>query len=341
MNKIELIFSPYVLKMSKPFITSKGSLKERKGFILKLTGSSGKTGIGDAAPFPEFGSESFKEAEKALNNFNLKFKLDLDNLFDSLDYTLSPLNIYPSLRHGFEQALLNLICNEKNISLNDLLGRSSLKIINVNAVVGLMTPKKSAQAALNFLEEGYSVLKVKIGRDTFRNDYDSIEAIKEAVGNKLKIRLDVNGKWNLEQAEKHLRKLENFDIEYVEQPVNSIDDFVKLSKLTNMPIAADESIRSLDDANNFINSNAAGVLILKPMMLGGIIPTLKIIDQASDKDIKTVITSSFESSVGRALAIFAASLVHENIAHGLATSSYFENDLTEDPYPVKHGKIFL
>ena len=130
-------------------------------------------------------------------------------------------------------------------------------------------------------------------------------------------------------------------MEYVEQPVNGLDNFIKLKSKTVVPLAVDESIRTIKDAAEFIQNKAAAVLVLKPMMLGGIIPVLKIKNLAGQNGIKVVITSSFESVVGRAMAVFAASTVKEELAHGLATEKYFEKDLFTDPYPVKNGIISL
>ena len=341
MNKIEFIFIPYTLNFRKPFITSSGKFEARNGFIIKLESSSGKIGLGDAAPFPEFGSETYEEDEKFLNSFRLNLKLDLNNIRESIENNLKEFASLPSLKHGFEQALLSLICNEKNLSINELLNVQSKKEINVNAVLGFLSPKELADAALQKKELGYKTIKVKIGRDNFDEDYKCIEAIRKSCGEEIKIRVDVNGKWNLDQAILNLQALEEFQLEYVEQPVNALNDFLELSHKTKIPIAADESIRSISDAEKFISNKAAPVLVLKPMMLGGIIPILKILNMAEQAGIKTVITTSFESIIGRASAVFAASLVKEELAHGLATDNYLEQDLVSNPYPVKEGKITI
>jgi|YelNatPaOPRAMG01_1025707.scaffolds.fasta_scaffold00998_5 o-succinylbenzoate synthase len=341
MNKIELIYSPYKLQLKKTFFTAKDKIKVRKGFIIKLQSSSGRFGIGDAAPLPQFGSESYDEALNVLRNIKLNFKIDIENIYESIDNVLSRFSKLPALRSGIEQALLNLICSDHNISLNQLLERNSKKIINVNAVIGLLSPAESANRALLLQDSGFSTLKVKLGRDSFQKDLECIEAIIKGLNDKIKIRIDINGKWNLSNAKRNLKLLEQFNIEFAEQPVNRIDSFLELSKATLIPLAADESIRSIKDAKLFLDNNAAKVLVLKPMMLGGIIPTLKIIDMAKLQNVKVVISSSFESSIGRSMAIFAASLVQEDLAHGLATAEYFKNDLTKNPYPVKHGKIYL
>ena len=119
-----------------------------------------------------------------------------------------------------------------------------------------------------------------------------------------------------------LVRLEKFGIEYVEQPVNKIDDYLALSQKTNIPLAADESIRSLKDAYDFISQKAVSVIILKPMMLGGIIPTLKIIEFAQENKIKVVVTTSLDSCIGRSFAVLAASFVDKETAHGLGTARF-------------------
>jgi len=341
MNIIELIYSPYSLRLSKPFTTSKGIINERKGFILNLKNAKGIIGVGDAAPFPEFGSESFEETEEALTNLKLELKIDLFNLVESLNENLSPFRNLYALRHGFEQAILNLISKEKNISLNNLLNRESKKEINVNGVIGLLSKEETEKAASKLKAKGFSTIKIKAGRDDFSEDYKCIEIVRNTIGSDVKIRIDVNGKWNFKEANENLNSLKRFDIEYAEQPVKTLNEFIELKKTNNILLAADESIRTEDDAINFISKKAADVLILKPMMLGGLIPTLNIIDIAEANSIKTVITSSFESAIGRSIAVFAASTVNDEIAHGLNTLEYFEKDLVPDPYPVINGKIIL
>ena len=341
MNKIELTYSSYKLKLVKPFETSKGIISERNGFIIKLKSNSGKIGIGDSAPLPELGSEKYEEDEAALKKIKLKFKLDLALIESNITNILSPYEKLPALRHGIEQALINLICKEKKYSLNELFNKTSRKEIKVNAVIGFLPPKESADAASKFISEGFLTIKVKAGRKSFDEDLSCLKEIRKSVGNKIKIRIDVNGKWKLSEAVNNLEKLKSLDLEYVEQPVKSLKDFAELSKRTSIRLAVDESIKNEKDAKNFILKKTASVLILKPMMLGGIIPTINIIRLAEKNGIQVVISSSFESVLGRSMAIFAASVVKSDLAHGLATGMYFEKDLTADPYPVKNGKINL
>lgn len=341
MNQISLTYLSYSLKLKKPFETVKAKITERKGFIITLKDSEKFKGYGDSAPMPKFGSESFDDDIKFLSDLKLNLKIDLTNFDESLQENLSPLSRLPALRHGFEQAFLNYVCSKTKVSLNELLNRESSSAINVNGLIGFSSIEDACKRASGLIEEGYKTIKVKVGRLKIEEDLKILECIRKNAGGEINIRIDANGKWNLKSAKSNLQSFEKYNIEYCEQPVNKTSDFVRLREKTSVPLAADESIRSVQDAEDFILKKAAPVLILKPMMLGGIISTMNIADLAKKNKIKVVITSSFESVVGRSFAILAASFLKDNTAHGLATADYFEKDLFDNPYPVRNGAISL
>lgn len=341
MNKLELTYTPYSLKLKKPFQTSRTIITERKGFILKLKSQTSAVGIGEAAPLPDFGSETYEEDEKALENFNLSLRIDFENLEESLEENLNDYNSLPSLRCGLELAILNLICNERETTIPVLLKRNYPESILVNAVIGLITLEKVGEAASDLIQKGFTTIKVKVGRDDFEEDLKTIKKIRETVGDNIKIRIDANAKWEKYEAREYLKRLESYNIEYVEQPVKDLNDFLFLKDKTKIPLAADESIRSFKDAEECVTKKAASFLILKPMMLGGIIPTLKIADLVKDNEIETIITSSFETIIGRVGIVYTAALVNNKLAHGLGTADYFDEDEITDPFPVSGGKILL
>jgi len=341
MRDLHLTFSPYTLKLKKPFVTSKKEIRQRNGFILKLYDDEGNEGIGDCCPFQEFGSETLQNAETALLDFKLKININLDEIENSISEHLKMFDKLPTLRHGLEQALLNLICKVKKVKIDELLNLELKKQIFVNAAIGFLGSDESAKEAVNFVKAGYRTIKVKAGRKNFDDDLSVVKSIRKSVGEKIQIRVDPNGKWNLNEAVQNLKMLEQYNIEYVEQPLDDSNGFTELSKLSNVPIAPDESVRSIEDAKRFIDSGSISFLVLKPMLLGGLIPTIKIINMAEKDKVTPVITSSFESAIGRTNAIIAAASVKTNVAHGLAVNNYFENDLIKDQFNVKSGKIIL
>ena len=208
MKRIDFTCSSYKLKFIKPFETSKGIIDERKGFLIYLKSDSGKTGVGDAAPFPEFGSETYSDAENELKKLKLILKLILRILKRVLKKAYRTLDKFPALHHGFEQALISLISKENNLSINEMLNESSKKEINVNAVIGFLSPGETANEAERLIKQGYTTLKIKAGRNKFEDDLKCIKAVRETAGNKINIRIDVNGKWELKEAINNLKVLE-------------------------------------------------------------------------------------------------------------------------------------
>lgn len=339
MNKLDLTYHPYKLKLSTPFETSKGKISERKGFVVSIKSQSGNIGIGDVSPLPEFGSETYEQAEERIAPMKIAMRVGIEDIKHSLKYLLSDFNNHPALKHGLEQAIINLLCNERNISIAELLELSLKKEIAVNAAIGFLKPEEAITHALQFVKEGYKTIKIKTGREDFEDDFATINSIRKAVGKNVKIRIDTNGKWSLEEAIEYLKRLEKFSLEYAEQPVNSFEEFKELTNKTSIPLASDESIRDFKTAEKFITEKAIQFIILKPMMLGGLLPTLEIAEFAENNNIIPVITSSLESVIGRTNAVIAAASVNYDIAHGLAVSGYFETDIDEDKYPVTNGTI--
>ena len=340
MNNIDLTYIPFTLQLNEHIITSNTVIRERKGFIVKLKRNK-YVGYGEVTPLPEFGSESFEQDEKAIKNFNFNLQIQPNNFVQSLDSNLQDFSQLPAFRHGIEQALLNLFCSEANVSLNEVLNCTSKKSIKVNGIIGILKPEDTVAKALELVKSGYSTIKLKVGRNNFDEDFECLSSTRAAVGNDISIRIDVNGKWDVNEAIINTNKLKDLDIEFIEQPVNNFLSFKKLSFKTNIPLSVDESVRNLEDAIKFIDSNSIKAIVLKPMLLGGIINTLRIIEAAENQHLKVIISSSFETSLGRSLAIFAASIVKKEIAHGLDTARFLMSDLYKNPYPVINGRISL
>ena len=341
MNNLELTYIPYSVNLKKPFQTSGTTITERNGFILFLKSSEKSSGIGEAAPLPEFGSETYEDVEKALENFSLNLSIDFTNIEQSIEQNLRDYDNLPSLKCGLELAILKLICNEKKTSIPVLLKRNYPEFIFINALIGLISYSEAGETAVDLVNKGYKTLKVKVGRNDFEEDLKTISEIRKAVGKDIKLRIDANAKWEKDEALQNLTSLEQFNIEYAEQPVKDLNDFLFLKDKTKIPLAVDESIRTINDAYEIIADNAASFLILKPMMLGGIIPTLKIADLARGNMIKCIVTSSFENMIGRIATVNAAALINNNLSHGLATADYFDQTDIPDPFPILDGKILF
>ncbi len=114
---------------------------------------------------------------------------------------------------------------------------------------------------------GFPAVKVKV-RDAA--GIALVRAVRDAVGPDVGVRVDANGAWDVDTAVTMITRLAAFDLEYVEQPVASLADLATVRRRVDVPIAADECIRSLDDARELRALDAADVIVLKQQPLGGV-----------------------------------------------------------------------
>src|SRR5205823_13129750 len=131
-------------------------------------------------------------------------------------------------------------------------------------------------------------------------------------------------------------RLAAFDLEYVGQPVATLDDLAAVRRRVDVRVAADECIRSLDDARRLRALDAADVIVLKQQPLGGVRAALAVADEAG---VPAVVSSMMETSVGIAAGVaLAAALPELPYACGLATLAALPGDVTREPLaPVDGG----
>ncbi|MDJ0961469.1 MAG: enolase C-terminal domain-like protein, partial [Acidimicrobiia bacterium] len=164
--------------------------------------------------------------------------------------------------------------------------------VPVNALIPEEDPAAAAEHALRAVEDGFTTLKLKVGDD---DEVDRVAAVRAAVGDEIAIRLDANGLWPVEQARDRVQRLARFDPEYIEEPVYGLERMAQLRPDVTVKIAADESVRSIEDAQRLATLEAADVLVVKVQACGG---ALAAIRWAQLAEVPTVVTSMIETSVG-------------------------------------------
>lgn len=181
---------------------------------------------------------------------------------------------------------------------------------------------------------GYPAVKVKV-RDVA--GVALVRAVRQAVGAGVRVRVDANGAWDVDTAVAMIGRLAEFDLEYVEQPCASLRDLAEVRRRVDVPIAADECIRSLDDARELRTRDAADVIVLKQQPLGGVRAALAVAEVAG---VPAVVTSMMETSVGIAAGVaLAAALPELPYACGLATLGALPGDVTHVPLVPVDGVL--
>ncbi|MGR0320953.1 o-succinylbenzoate synthase [Agromyces sp. ZXT2-3] len=212
--------------------------------------------------------------------------------------------------------------------------------IPVNATV----PAVDADEVPAVLERfpGCRTAKVKVAASdqTLDRDVARVRAVRDAMGPEGRIRVDANGGWNIDEAEHAIHALAPFDLEYVEQPCPTIDELAEIrarTKYMGIPIAADESVRRVDDPLAVAAARAADLLVVKAAPLGGIRRALDIVERAG---LPIVVSSALDTSVGLAMgAHLAAAVPTLEYDCGLGTASLLAADVTTSPLLPTDGAI--
>jgi len=200
-----------------------------------------------------------------------------------------------------------------------------LERVRVNATMpAINDPDQIATLMARY--PGVKTVKVKVTEDE-RADFFRIERVQE-VAPGIRIRIDVNGSWSVNQARERLRSLfEQLDdqLEYVEQPCNSLEELRELKGKCDVPIALDEILRKADDPLALDLRDACDLLVLKVSPLGGIGKCMQI---AHHFGLPVVVSSALESAVGIARGLrLQSALGNQVFDAGLATGSLFQSDI--------------
>lgn len=215
------------------------------------------------------------------------------------------------------------------------------KKIAVNATV----PALAAADVPGLLErfEGCETVKVKVAEkgQSLGDDVARVAAVRKLVGADARVRIDANAGWSLNEARQALAELQEFNLDYAEQPVADIAGLaaLRVEFAGAVKIAADESVRKADDPLLVARAGAADLLIVKAQPLGGINRALEIIRKAG---LPVVVSSALDTSVGISMgAHLAAALAPGELygACGLGTVALLSGDVTSSPLLPESGFI--
>ena len=211
--------------------------------------------------------------------------------------------------------------------------------VPVNVTVPACSPEQAREIVL--ASAGCRTAKVKVAEagQSPGEDEARLEAVRDALGPDGLVRIDVNGGWSVDEAVVRIPVLERAagGLEYVEQPVASVEDLALVRRRVSVPIAADESIRRAADPYRVRDLEAADVAVLKVQPLGGVRACLRI---AEDIGLPVVVSSAVESSVGIAAGVaLAAALPELPYACGLATVQLLTDDVVTEPLLPVDGAL--
>ncbi len=241
-----------------------------------------------------------------------------------------------SAKAAVDIALYDLYGQMLGAPVYKLLG-ASRKRITTDITISVNPPEEMARDALVALSRGYDTLKIKVGIDPTL-DVARLAAVREAVGKDIRLRIDANQAWTPKQAVMLLNQMQErgLDIELVEQPVPG-RDFEGLRYVTErsyVPVMADESVFSPEDAMKIMQMGAADLINIKLMKCGGIHNALKIASAAEVYGVECMIGCMLEAKV----SVNAA--VHLACAKSVITKVDLDGPVLCSEDPVEGGSVF-
>ncbi|OAH13997.1 L-Ala-D/L-Glu epimerase [Streptomyces jeddahensis] len=197
--------------------------------------------------------------------------------------------------------------------------------IPVNATVPAVAPERAFEIVAH---SGCRTAKVKVADhpDSLAEDLARVEAVRSALGPGGNIRVDANGRWDVDTAVTRIRRIDRAagGLEYVEQPCRTVDELATVRRRVEVRIAADESIRRADDPLKVAVAGAADIAVIKCTPLGGVHRALRVAEAAG---LPCVVSSALETSVGLAAQLALAGALPElEFACGLGTVGLLDGD---------------
>ena len=343
----------YSLPLTEPLYLLGHEMHERTGLILRLHDENDGTSVGDnygegeIAPLPGMHPETLSEAENQIGDYLSGNSLPATcsaALFGSvnfgLDMALRTMFQSPNVSkfHSFKETA----GNDPKPSKIDFTGQ----IFPVNGLaVGSGTVLEMECEELR--NGGFKAVKLKVGQLTILQDIERVRLARKILGDEIALRLDANRAWEWEYALKFAEAVQDFNIEYCEEPLLDSNKLEKLHLQTGMPLALDETLwyaptPKSDTPAKHVSLSGIRALILKPSILGGWNNTKMWIEHAQKNGIHCVLSSCFESGLGlNWIAFMANELLSEQFPAGLDTSKWFEQDLIEPRFLIQNGNYFF
>ncbi|MFP6769179.1 MAG: mandelate racemase/muconate lactonizing enzyme family protein, partial [Planctomycetaceae bacterium] len=244
------------------------------------------------------------------------------------------------LKSGIELALWDLKGKALGVPVVDLLGGRIRDEVELAACMGIQAYDRAGEIASYYVEQGYTTLKTKAGSD-MQEDLEMVRGVRDAVGANLKLRIDPNRAYSLEEATELGRRLEEYELEYLEQPIPAepLAEAARLRAATKTPIALNESVVDPASAWKILEAGAAEFLLPDTHIAGGIWPCIEIGHLAHAADVPCIMHCGHDLGPKTAAMLHVAGSCP---AYTLANdSTYFglEDDVTLVPFEIKNGRI--
>lgn len=311
------------------------------GVIVKVYTDEGIIGLGEANPL-----RAHKEPlETVVANIDKYFApaligadpFDIEGIMAQMDVIIRD---QPSSKYALVTALYDIIGKALEVPIYKLIGGCINKKMPVAQAISFGKPEEVADEALEWVAKGVKAFKVKIGRTGDKGsdeDLKALEAIRNAVGPEVSLRVDANESYAYKVGV--LRKMEEFGLDLIEQPAPR-DDFVKMRRITqalDTPVLVDQSIFSLRDAIQVIENEAADVLMVKNYDIGGFYRAKQLLGIIEATNKANYLEGGSETGIGTAASLHLMASTRVDYWGCLNGPLIRTDDLLKEPLRFEDG----
>ncbi|MDO4622785.1 MAG: dipeptide epimerase [Eubacteriales bacterium] len=284
-----------------PFKTALRSVDSVEDIIVEIVTDTGAIGYGEAPPTGVITGDTKGAIIGAIQDHISKKIIgrEVDEFEDLIQEVQKAIVHNTSAKAAVDMALYDLYGQLHNIPVYKLFGGAK-KSITTDITISVNAPDEMVRDALQAIARGYDTLKIKVGIDPSL-DVARLSAIRKAVGPDVRIRIDANQAWNAKQAIRILNSMQEqgLDIELVEQPVPGadFDGLCEVTRHSYVPVLADESVFSPEDALKIMQYHAADMVNIKLMKCGGLYNAQKIISAAEVYGVECMLGCMLEAKI--------------------------------------------
>ena len=285
--KITKIECMPVTSYFKTAFTMRGATEPGSDSVLvRIFTDEGMVGIGDSGGTSTWYQGETQESIMALikDHIGPRYLLGedprrIEKIVAGMDHWIKGNN---QAKAVIDYALHDLVGKKYGIPVYDLLGGLISDKIPLAIVLSADEPQEVVRRALEAKKAGFQALKLKMGSGSEESDIAIVREVRAAAGDDVDIFIDPNGFWDYYQALRILRKMEKYNLAFVEQPLPwwDIDGLARLRGRVGVPVFADESAAELKDLIEIIRKDAVDGLMIKVSKAGGILKSKKWISIA-------------------------------------------------------------
>ncbi len=340
-TKIEAI--PVRVPRPQAFKSSLGVQASSENAVVLVHTDEGLVGIGEASSIWDRRGRGESET---INDFLAQTLIGRDplrirDITNHMDQVLH--RSYPA-KAGIEMALYDLVGKAHDIPVYQLLGGQVRDRVLLSHSLSMGEPTEIAAQARRLVDQGYKTLKAKIGRD-IEADIDVLEAVRSEIGAEITLRVDANMGWpSAKEAVRHIEEISVFDLELIEQPLppDDVEGLRFVRERVNIPIMADESVWTPQDAMNCIRHQAVDVFNVYVSEAGGLGAAARIFAIAEAARLPCIIGSMPELGIGTAAqAHLAFAMPNLGYASDVNGCAYHSGDVIGEKLPIENGYMLL